>query len=59
MTGVFPNFERDMRRRYFLIVSRIKKTHRFSSTIIYNIIEDTRKTFTDCTFKVNFRAKNK
>jgi hypothetical protein len=57
--SVFPNFERDMRRRYYLIVSRIKKTHSISSTIIYNIIEDARKTFTDCTFKVNFRAKNK
>jgi len=59
MTGVFLNLTRDMRRRNFLIVSRIKKTNRILSTIILNIIEEARETFTDCTFEVNFGDKNK
>ena len=59
MTGVFLNLVRDMRRRYFLIVPRIKKTNRIWTTIIHNIIEEVRETFTDCTFEVNIRDKNK
>ena len=59
MSGVFLNLGRDMRRRYYLIVSSIKKTNRIWSTIIHNIIEEVRETFTDCTFEVNFRDKNK
>ena len=36
---------------------RIKKTNRISSTIIYNIIEEKRETFTDCKLEVHFGAK--
>ena len=47
-------FGRDIRRRYYLIVWRIKKTNRISSTIIHNIIEEARETFTVCKFEVTF-----